>query len=102
MSRVTDQHDYAKRYLAGGVSSSTRVNQAIGHAMLFDRAQGCRVWDLDGKEYIDFCCSHGAALLGMATCACPSGGFPAHRCVWASGEGDTGVASSHRVHSWTR
>lgn len=64
MSRVTDQHNYAKQYLAGGVSSSTRVNQAIGHAMLFDRAQGCRVWDLDGKEYIDFCCSHGAALLG--------------------------------------
>jgi len=64
MSRVTDQHNFAKQYLAGGVSSSTRVNQAVGHAMLFDRAQGCRVWDLDGKEYIDFCCSHGAALLG--------------------------------------
>lgn len=64
MSRVIDQHNYAKQYLAGGVSSSTRVNQAVGHAILFGRAQGCRVWDLDGKEYIDFCCSHGAALLG--------------------------------------
>jgi glutamate-1-semialdehyde 2,1-aminomutase len=32
--------------------------------MLFDRASGCRVWDLDGKEYIDLCCSHGATLLG--------------------------------------
>jgi glutamate-1-semialdehyde 2,1-aminomutase len=64
MSRVRDQHELAKQFLAGGVSSSTRVNQAIGHAMLFDRAHGCRVWDLDGRDYIDLCCSHGAALLG--------------------------------------
>ena len=32
--------------------------------MLFNRAEGCRIWDLDGREYIDLCCSHGAALLG--------------------------------------
>jgi glutamate-1-semialdehyde 2,1-aminomutase len=32
--------------------------------MYFDRARGCRVWDLDGREYIDLCCSHGATLLG--------------------------------------
>jgi glutamate-1-semialdehyde 2,1-aminomutase len=64
MSRVLDQYQQACRYLAGGVSSSTRLNRAIGHAMLFDRAAGCRVWDLDGREYIDLCCSHGATLLG--------------------------------------
>lgn len=64
MSRVTDQYQQACQYLAGGVSSSTRLNKAVGHAMLFDRAAGCRVWDLDGKEYIDLCCSHGATLLG--------------------------------------
>jgi glutamate-1-semialdehyde 2,1-aminomutase len=64
MSRMVDQFHEACRYLAGGVSSSTRVNRAVGHAMLFDRAAGCRVWDLDGREYIDLCCSHGATLLG--------------------------------------
>src|SRR5579859_8243556 len=64
MSKVVDQFEQAKNYLAGGVSSSTRVNQAVGHAMLFHRAAGCRVWDLDGREYIDLCCSHGATLLG--------------------------------------
>ncbi len=64
MSRVTDQYREATKYLAGGVSSSTRVNKALGHALLFDRGQGCRLWDLDGKEYIDLCCSHGATLLG--------------------------------------
>lgn len=64
MSRVIEQYVRACQWLAGGVSSSTRVNRAVGHAMLFDRADGCRVWDLDGKEYIDLCCSHGATLLG--------------------------------------
>src|SRR5437867_751403 len=64
MTRVVEQFEKARHYLAGGVSASTRVNKAVGHAMLFDRAKGCRVWDLDGKEYLDLCCSHGATLLG--------------------------------------
>src|SRR3954464_15656871 len=64
MSRVTEQYLKACQYLAGGVSASTRLNRAVGHAMLFDRAAGCRVWDLDGNEFLDLCCSHGATLLG--------------------------------------
>lgn len=64
MTRVLEQYKRACNSLAGGVSSSTRVNQALGHAMYFDRADGCRLWDLDGREYIDLCCSHGATLLG--------------------------------------
>jgi glutamate-1-semialdehyde 2,1-aminomutase len=64
MNRVVEQYERACNYLAGGVSASTRVNKAVGHAMLFDRAEGCRVWDLDGREYLDLCCSHGATLLG--------------------------------------
>jgi glutamate-1-semialdehyde 2,1-aminomutase len=63
-NRVLAQYELARKYLAGGVSASTRLNRAIGHPMLLDRAQGCRVWDLDGREYIDLCCSHGATLLG--------------------------------------
>jgi len=64
MSRVVEQYQEACQYLAGGVCSATRVNRATGHAMLFGRAAGCRVWDLDGRDYIDLCCSHGATLLG--------------------------------------
>ncbi|HVW35929.1 MAG TPA: aminotransferase class III-fold pyridoxal phosphate-dependent enzyme [Pirellulales bacterium] len=64
MSRVVDQYQTARRSLAGGISASTRLNRAIGHPMLFRRAEGCRVWDLDDREYIDLCCSHGATLLG--------------------------------------
>src|SRR5437870_10020601 len=64
MSRVVEQYERACQYLAGGVSASTRLNRALGHPLLFDRADGCRLWDLDGREYLDLCCSHGATLLG--------------------------------------
>ncbi|HEY2411094.1 MAG TPA: aminotransferase class III-fold pyridoxal phosphate-dependent enzyme [Pirellulaceae bacterium] len=64
MSRVQNHFELARKSLASGVSSSTRVNQALGHPLYFDRAVGCRLWDLDGREYIDLCCSHGATLLG--------------------------------------
>jgi glutamate-1-semialdehyde 2,1-aminomutase len=64
VSRVEEQYQQACEYLAGGVSASTRLNRALGHPMLVGRAEGCRIWDLDGREYIDLCCSHGATLLG--------------------------------------
>src|ERR1051326_4941934 len=64
MSGVTEQYEFARQFLAGGVSASTRLNRAMGHPLYFDRAAGCRLWDLDGREYIDLCCSHGATLLG--------------------------------------
>lgn len=64
MSRVIEQFTEAQNWLAGGVSASTRLNRAVGHPMYFSRASGCRLWDLDGREYIDLCTSHGAALLG--------------------------------------
>lgn len=64
MSRVTEQFEHASKFLASGVSSSTRVNKALGHPLYISRAEGCRVWDLDGNEYFDLCCSHGANLLG--------------------------------------
>src|SRR6185312_16099029 len=64
MSRVEEQYEQACKYLAGGVSASTRLNRALGRPMLVDRAEGCRIWDMDGREYIDLCCRHGATLLG--------------------------------------
>ena len=30
----------------------------------FDRAEGCRLWDADGNEYIDFMCSFGPMIAG--------------------------------------
>lgn len=64
MTRVQEHYARARQSLAGGVAASTRLNRALGHPMYFERARGCRVWDLDGRELIDLCCSHGATLLG--------------------------------------
>lgn len=33
---------------------------------MIDRALGSRVWDVDGREYIDYVCSWGALILGHA------------------------------------
>ena len=30
----------------------------------YSRAEGCKVWDLDGKEYIDLLCGYGPNILG--------------------------------------
>lgn len=64
VNRTQQQYEHACQYLAGGVSASTRLNRALGRPMYFARADGCRLWDLDGREYFDLCASHGAALLG--------------------------------------
>ena len=64
MTRTSEQFERHRQHLAGGVSASTRVNRAIGRGMLFARAAGPYVWDLDGRRYIDLCTSHGATLLG--------------------------------------
>lgn len=37
-----------------------------GYPQFFSRGEGCRVWDVDGREYLDFMCSWGPILLGHA------------------------------------
>ena len=64
MTATERQFETAQQYLAGGVSASIRVNRALGRPLYFSRADGCRLWDLDGREYLDLCTSHGATLLG--------------------------------------
>jgi glutamate-1-semialdehyde 2,1-aminomutase len=34
------------------------------HPQFFARGEGCRLWDTDGNEYIDFMCGYGTNLLG--------------------------------------
>jgi glutamate-1-semialdehyde 2,1-aminomutase len=34
------------------------------HPQFFSRAEGARLWDTDGNEYIDFMCGYGTNLLG--------------------------------------
>jgi glutamate-1-semialdehyde 2,1-aminomutase len=54
----------AKRVLPGGVSAAARIHGSIGRPFFASRGDGSRVWDLDGREYIDLNMSFGAALMG--------------------------------------
>ncbi|NGO38480.1 glutamate-1-semialdehyde 2,1-aminomutase [Limisphaera ngatamarikiensis] len=57
----------AQRYLVGGVNSPVRAFRAVGGTPFFvERAGGCRVWDVDGNEYIDYVLTWGPAILGHA------------------------------------
>jgi glutamate-1-semialdehyde 2,1-aminomutase len=53
--------------LVGGVNSPVRAFRAVGGTpLIIDRAAGSRVWDADGREYLDYVCSWGALILGHA------------------------------------
>jgi glutamate-1-semialdehyde 2,1-aminomutase len=64
MGSAEKLYDTARQYLPGGVCATARANQAIGHPLYVSRGDGSRVYDLDGRDYIDMCTSHGASLLG--------------------------------------
>lgn len=50
----------------GTQTGAKRHSAEMGEAMpaFIDRAKGCRMWDLDGREYIDYRCSLGPIILG--------------------------------------
>lgn len=62
-SRQTELQDRARRALAGGVSSNTRL---LNPHLIVDHGTGCRIWDADGREYIDYLLGQGPNFLGYA------------------------------------
>lgn len=57
----------AKTYFPGGVNSPVRAFKSVGGTpIFFERGAGAHVWDEDGNEYTDFCCSWGPLILGHA------------------------------------
>ncbi len=59
--------EIAKTYFPGGVNSPVRAFQAVGGAPLFiEKGKGSHIWDADGNEFIDYCCSWGPLILGHA------------------------------------
>lgn len=66
-SPTSEYFERAKRILVGGVDSPVRAFRAVGGTpLVIDRAEGSRMWDADGREYIDYVCSWGALILGHA------------------------------------
>jgi glutamate-1-semialdehyde 2,1-aminomutase len=67
VSKSSELFARAQKILVGGVNSPVRAFRAVGGTpLIIDRAAGSRLWDADGREYIDYVCSWGALILGHA------------------------------------
>jgi len=57
----------AQKTIPGGVNSPVRAFRAVGGTPRFIvRGEGSRIWDADGREYIDYVGSWGPLVLGHA------------------------------------
>ena len=64
MPKTMSLYERAKRVMPGGVTASARLNPALGHPIFFARGEGAYLYDVDGRQYLDYCLSHGASMLG--------------------------------------
>jgi glutamate-1-semialdehyde 2,1-aminomutase len=66
-SRSSDLFHTAQKRIPGGVNSPVRAFRHVGAEPFFvERAEGARIWDVDGNKYIDYVGSWGPAILGHA------------------------------------
>jgi glutamate-1-semialdehyde 2,1-aminomutase len=55
----------ARRIIPGGVNSPVRAFGSVGGVPRYiERGKGCRIWDVDGNEYVDYVGSWGPLILG--------------------------------------
>lgn len=55
----------ARRVIPNGMyGHQNAASLPPGFPQFLSRGQGCRIWDVDGNEYIDFMCSYGPIVLG--------------------------------------
>ncbi len=67
MTKSKELFNEAQKYIPGGVNSPVRAFKSVGTNPIFlKKALGSHVWDVDGKEYIDFVGTWGPAILGHA------------------------------------
>jgi glutamate-1-semialdehyde 2,1-aminomutase len=66
-SRSSQLFRAAQKIIPGGVNSPVRAFRNVGGEPFFiERAEGARIYDVDGNEYIDYVGSWGPAILGHA------------------------------------
>ena len=67
MTEAGHLFDRAQRVTPGGVHSPVRAFRSVGGSpVFFARGEGPRLFDVDGRAYIDFCQSFGPLVLGHA------------------------------------
>ena len=55
----------ASRYIPGGVNSPVRAFRSVDSTPIFiERAAGSRIYDVEGREYVDYVSSWGPMILG--------------------------------------
>lgn len=65
MTKSEKLFERAVKRIPGGVNSPVRAYGAIGETPRFiERAEGCHIYDVDGREYIDYIDSWGPMILG--------------------------------------
>jgi glutamate-1-semialdehyde 2,1-aminomutase len=63
--RSAELYAKAKTYFPGGVNSPVRAFKSVfGTPLFIEKGDGSHLWDADGNEFIDFCCSWGPLILG--------------------------------------
>lgn len=63
--RSAELYEKAKQYFPGGVNSPVRAFKSVyGTPLFIEKGDGCHLWDADGNQFIDFCCSWGPLILG--------------------------------------
>jgi len=63
--KSAELYEEAKTYFPGGVNSPVRAFRSVyGTPLFIEKGEGCFVWDADGNQFIDFCCSWGPLILG--------------------------------------
>jgi len=63
--RSSELYEKAQQYFPGGVNSPVRAFKSVhGTPLFIERGDGCFLWDADGNQFIDFCCSWGPLILG--------------------------------------
>jgi len=67
ISNSKNLFDKALNLFPGGVNSPVRAFKSVGGNPIFmDSGKGAIIKDVDGNEYLDFCCSWGPLILGHA------------------------------------
>src|SRR5207247_4970447 len=65
MSKSEELFRRAQAIIPGGVNSPVRAFRAVGgHPLFIKRGEGSHIWDVDGKEYIDYVGSWGPLIFG--------------------------------------
>ena len=65
LEKSKELFDRGQHHLVGAVNSPVRAFNSVGGNPLFiDRAEGTKIYDVDGNEYIDLVGSYGPIILG--------------------------------------